>query len=381
MSIKKNTSISKRSLFFFTSVGLLSPTLATAESYTVRPNESLSEIIYKLKIRPVYGSNGGIKQAIESNPELQKHQGNRIYPGQVLQLSGADSSQDTAAAPSPDETTGPAVTTEAPVTEAPVTEVPVTEAPYESAVETTPEAAPEESFGQTSDAPVEGSSATALDTLSVGLGLDFFKVEGEDRQTFGDAAILSEASPSLHLKYDLRFSKVSSVLFATQLQQFQLQKLNAGQELNNDSGTRINFNVRYLRKITEKLTLGAGSAFDQDLFFYAKSPTVLAVDKVYIIKPEVYAAYDLLKFETSTLGIDGRVGYNFSEKTDNYDIKSGSHGELGAYYFMNKKIIDADFRFLEAHVNYGKDYQDTTISSREAQNLSFLIQYNLQMPW
>ncbi len=228
---------------------------------------------------------------------------------------------------------------------------------------------------------MDAGTSNALDTLSVGLGLDFFKVEGEDRQTFGDAAILSEASPSLHLKYDLRFSEVSSILFATQLQQFQLQKLNAGQELENDSGTRINFNVRYLRKITEKLTLGAGSAIDQDLFFYAKSPTVLSVDKVYIIKPEVYAAYDLLKFEASTFGLDGRAGYNFSEETDEYDIKSGYHGELGAYYFLNKKILDTDFRYLEAHVNFGMDYQDTSISSREAQNLSFLIQYNLQLPW
>lgn len=363
MSNKTNTSPLKRSVYFFTAVSLLSPTFALAESYTVQPGESLSEIIYRLKVRPVYGSSGGIQQAIELNPELQKHQGNRIYPGQVLQLPGSDGPQNISATPAPEETPGPVATTEAPVTEA----------PFEPSADTAPETIPEE-------APVQ-TSVNAPDTLSVGLGLDFFKVEGEDKQTFGDAAILSGASPSLHLKYDLRLNEVSSVLFATMLQQFQLQKLNAGQELENDSGNRINFNVRYLKKITERLTLGAGSAFEQDLFFYAKSPTVLSVDKVYIIKPEVYAAFDLLKFEASTIGLDGRLGYNFSGETDNYDIKSGSHGELGAYYFLNKKILDADFRYLEAHVNYGLDYQDTSISSREAKNLSILIQYNHQLPW
>ena len=58
----------------------------TTITHIVRRGETLSEILYRYDIKPLYGKNGSVLRTINSNPQLKSSKGNSLEPGQGLKL-------------------------------------------------------------------------------------------------------------------------------------------------------------------------------------------------------------------------------------------------------------------------------------------------------
>lgn len=66
---------------------LLVTTVApTNEIHLVKKGETLTEILYSMKFRPVYGPNGKLENVLALNPAIKKSKGNKIYPGMKILL-------------------------------------------------------------------------------------------------------------------------------------------------------------------------------------------------------------------------------------------------------------------------------------------------------
>ncbi len=54
--------------------------------YRVRALDSLSMILYRFGIKPIYGDKGTLSETIAMNPKILKNQGEQIFPGDILYL-------------------------------------------------------------------------------------------------------------------------------------------------------------------------------------------------------------------------------------------------------------------------------------------------------
>ena len=70
-------------IVFFISCGF---TFSNELIHIVKTNETLSGILYKKKLGPIYGKSGNLKKILELNPQIKKSRGNKIYPGMAITL-------------------------------------------------------------------------------------------------------------------------------------------------------------------------------------------------------------------------------------------------------------------------------------------------------
>lgn len=319
---------------------LITPLAGQSQSwitYTVRSNETLSSILYRNDIKPIYGLTGTLNQTIALNPELRRSMGNKVFPGQKIRL--------------PREKLA---SFDLPKTDEPKNPVPLAN---------------------------EDISNDASATFSVSAGVDFMKIQGVDETTGDDSVILSEANPSLSLGFNLLWDQVTALSLISKVQNYKLQDLNNGQSFDHDNGNKIDLSLKLTRKYSERWTIGAGVAFEQDLFFHAISPTELGVDKVMIAKPGFYARYVAMAKSNANVGFDGRLGVNLPNETSVYKIKTGAHAGAGTYFKYHTKILNQDYKSIEARVFYSIDNQDTSVTTRKLTNLSFMLLYDWRLPW
>lgn len=57
--------------------------------YVVKDGDTLSDILYSQKIKPLYGKHGTLNKILALNPHLKKHQGNQIFQGTRLVLDSS----------------------------------------------------------------------------------------------------------------------------------------------------------------------------------------------------------------------------------------------------------------------------------------------------
>lgn len=319
------------------------PLIVHADSwmnYIVQKGESLSQILQRASIIPVYGEKGSIAESLKLNPKLRKHGGNRIYPGQKLLL------------PKKIETEVAVIPVILPAETPHVTRIPTID---------------------TSD------DAQAL--VSVFVGVDFFRIDGDDKTTSKSATILSEASPNIGLGFNLLWNELTTFSLNLKMTQYKLQDLDDGQGFDKTSGQKFDLYLRMMKQVSEKWTLGAGVAFEEDLFFHAKSASQLNVDKVLITKPGVYGRYVAYAKRNANIGLDGKLGLNLGAKSNDYKIKNGMNAGVGTYFKYHSKLLDENYRSLEAKVFYSVDDQDTDETTRKLTNLSFMIVYDWRLNW
>ena len=322
------------------SITLIIPLTARSQSwitYTVGNNETLSNILYRNDIKPIYGLNGTLNQTIALNPELRRSMGNKVFPGQKVRLPREELARQ---------------------------DLPKIDESKNSVRFAT-----------------EDTTKDAAATFSVSAGVDFMKIQGVDETSGDDSVILSEASPSLSLGYNLLWDQVTVLSLISKVQRYKLQGLNNGQSFDYASGSKIDLSLKVVREFSKRWALGAGVAFEQDLFFHAISPIELGVDKVMITKPRIYARYAALVKSNANLGFDGSVGVNLPNETSVYKIKTGTHAGAGTYFKYHTKLLNQDYKSIEARVFYSIDKQDTSVTTRKLTNLSFMFLYDWRLPW
>lgn len=58
--------------------------------HVVTKGETLSTILYHLKLKPIYGKDGTLKETLQLNPNVSKRKDYRIFPGEKIKLATTD---------------------------------------------------------------------------------------------------------------------------------------------------------------------------------------------------------------------------------------------------------------------------------------------------
>jgi hypothetical protein len=332
------------SKFFVLTFIIIIPSWAFGQDWkihSVKKNECLITILQQFDVGPLFGKEGAIARTISLNPDLLKSKGSRLYPRQNILL--------------------------------PMKELISQPQPIVEEVKMTSLESQERNPGQE-------VSDEAGATLNVSAGFDYFKIQGVEKSTKDQYIILSDASPTLALGFNVLWDQVTTISLNTKIQRYKLQPLGNG-NFNSDSGNKVDLSFRAMRKFSQRWSLGAGIAFEQDLFFHTDSASRLNVDKVMVVKPELYFRYVALSKINSNLGFDAKAGINLPGETNLYRIKSGTHAGFGTFINYHSMPFDKNYKSIEAKVFYSIDNQDTSVATRKFTNLSFIISYEWGLPW
>ncbi len=75
-------------LFIFSILIISKDAMASDDllEYKVMPNDTITTILQKLSLKPIYGKNGTLEEVLKLNPDKQESLGNCIYVGEILLL-------------------------------------------------------------------------------------------------------------------------------------------------------------------------------------------------------------------------------------------------------------------------------------------------------
>jgi|GEM_PF-1766790 len=314
-------------------IGILIPICAFAATpvYIVKAGENLSQILHRLNNAAVYGKNGTLAKVIELNDRLTKAAGDLIYPGQVIVLpEGFTPMQAKVDAPSeepaPNDERAPASVQD--------------------------------------DAEVQGQ-------FSLGLGLDFFRIDATDSTTGSKSSILSNLSPSLLLGYRLQWDHELAFVVNAAFERFSLQTAKSV-GFDHDSGMRSGFSIGAAYQVSSALEALLSIALQERIFFHSNSLTELAVDRLMVASPGVSLRYVVLSKPGAQVGLEGDLAYYAPTSNSYYDVHSGYH--LGIGLFFNRMPVNASHGF-EWGVTYVSDHQDTSLMNESEKKFLLKIIY------
>jgi hypothetical protein len=58
--------------------------------HVVRSGETLSNILYDLNLKPIYGKHGTLKEALLLNPKINNRKDYKVYPGEKIKLANVN---------------------------------------------------------------------------------------------------------------------------------------------------------------------------------------------------------------------------------------------------------------------------------------------------
>lgn len=75
-------------LFIFSALAGFSAQSASAYTYIAKKGDTLSDVLYENDYKPIYGRGGALEQTLKINPNIKYENGNKIFPGTKIVLSG-----------------------------------------------------------------------------------------------------------------------------------------------------------------------------------------------------------------------------------------------------------------------------------------------------
>ena len=79
--------LSKPLLICSVITGLFSQSLS-AFTYIAKKGDTISDVLYANDFKPIYGKGGALEQTLKKNPDIKYENGNKIFPGTKITLSG-----------------------------------------------------------------------------------------------------------------------------------------------------------------------------------------------------------------------------------------------------------------------------------------------------
>lgn len=314
---------------------------ASGYFYRIKHQDTITNVLYRINLRPVYGKNGVLAQTLKMNPRKRKQDGNSVYPNEIIRLPVTDPSVFLGRAKILDsgEVIFHSAESVANVEASPVTIV----------------------RGPSNELEMVDSHFTAA------LGVGYFRLDGQDLKTKGTTKILSNASPTLDLAWHLDWDKKNVFVFNFHLQQYSLQPLNDEQSYAKDKGVRTGVSATYMHRF-DNFVGSFGLTFNEEFFLFANSPTELSVEKKMIMGAALGGSYDIFKKKNGAIGAELNASYLMPTSTNCYSIESGYKAEAG-FYFRHDKSYDL-------HIDYRIIKQDTSLATKEENQLSFKFIYH-----
>jgi hypothetical protein len=243
---------------------------ANGEKYQVRKGDTLSEILHRLGLKPVYGKSGSILRTIRMNASLQsknRRNGDRIFPGEWIQLEdrGFESPQPVMSHTAPFERSEGA--------DLPQERVPSLEIAETVEVERGHEREPEQGYEH------ERSNLSMI----LGLGTGYFRIDSLDRSTRGEMNAISRLSAGVDLGAEYRIGDRSSFKAIASLDRYSLERfVTPSHELENSGGSLFSAYGAFGYELASRVRLALGMTGEDRLFFHSTSSNSVQASKVFV---------------------------------------------------------------------------------------------------
>ncbi len=266
-----------------------SPLVLLAEDvHVIKERETLSEVLYRLSIKPLYGKRGTVAQTIELNPWIKLRRRRLLYPGDVVVLP-ASSERSVASEIVP----------------------PLLEQEKISEDPTLPIAPPE-----------DDSSA-----LEVGLGSSSMRVSSKEAN--GDGHLEASNALRLDARYGLSTGSTTTYLG--------VGHTSVGFESPPDrtlKSPRLNLLDRYLglrHSLSESLRLDYRLGQQDQTFYRSLNLTTLKLDRIPVFYGQIAADVILQRSSSTIKGLRFLGRYHAPFTSNDYKGKSGHGYQLGAF--------------------------------------------------
>lgn len=307
--------------------------------YRVQAGETLSQILFRCQVGPLYGSKGYVAKIANSFSMKVGRGGNLIKAGDVLLIPCLEAET----ASKPESGRRPAQV--AP----PLIERPVAKPTESSADAFSP-------FGQ----------------LSVNAGASYLSLDGRDPRDGTHAQLLSGLSPRVELGWRQNWNERFQSRLSIGIQSLSLEPDEAGAVIKNAALTTSGFGVAARYRHTPRLTLTASAEIAQTLFYRALTTTVLEVNQVPLLKLSPGASWEAAKSGPFSLSLFGDAAYWSSSSYGGYAIRGGLGYAIGLVLSQELKGNGS----LSCRMKYDQRRQDTSIVEISQREVGVLCGYD-----
>jgi len=337
--------------------------------YRVKKQDTLSDVLARFGLSPIYPHKGWLKATLAVNSVVARHP-NLIRPNEIVFLPLKDIHDlmnarvlDTGEVLAIDDLARPLPL--APERK-PTATVGATVAELQPELEGSPTAPPALD-------PVNKGTDVATSSTTVGIGVEYFRIDGVDTVNHGNARILSGTSPRLDFGYTLQWNESTAIELAGSLTQYTLTQFSQATTYDANSGIKSAFGFGANKKFSKNLSTSIFVEAAQEFFVRASAPTVISVDKVIIYEPTIRAKYSLFGKQNAQIGVSGGYGILLPTSTSAYSIGMGTKVELGAYFRHDPHTNSG--RAIEGTLIYRIEKQDSSIYSKYFNEILLGISY------
>lgn len=310
---------------------------AYGRTYTVKPKDTLSEVLYSLGLKPIYGEDGYLTIILKKNPWLMRSQGDLIRPGEKITLE-----QILQNIQNDVPLKAPAGTMESPPPNIPHDETPEqTMVPYKAETVQTP---PKKS------------------ELLIGVYQGTVAVHGEDE--FNTSGVLhSSSSYGVQLEWATQLSEKVSLAIGSNYQRLKFNT--ALTRTINDKN--LNLSDYYLSgkyKFRPNWVVELKLTQAEQVYYRAIDLNTIEINSNSVFQTQASIKYDFLTYGSFVYSVKAglRVHYPFSN--DYYK------GELGKGYFSSLLMEQSFASFdLVGHATYSHDILPVKHADFENKNL------------
>lgn len=307
-------------------------------TYTVQDGDTLSDILSRFNIKPLYGKNGSIKKFSRVNVHTVKKNGDLIFPGSVIYLP---ISVEAVAEVIKQEKIEAAIDVRKPATEV----APGTPAP----------ACPEPEKKPVLD-PVYASAETASSDVAVTFIGGYSSMQGTDRSTGDTSKLLSKLETGARLEWSQNWDDTDSTSIFVIYQNRNLEPTLNDVTLTNSSMGVSSFGLGYKKVLSNSWALRMEMEYMQALF-YQNNPgtgTGLQINAVPLLRLHPQLEYLVLERKPLSLGLQAGVSYFGSTSYGDYSVDSGYGYNLDLslrHTFTNHNFIQCQAYYEERHQN------------------------------
>jgi hypothetical protein len=297
------------------------------QTYQVKKGDTLSQILYQFGLKPLYGRDGTINQALSLNGDKIKGRGNSIFVNQniLLPLEVGTSKYETALIPA-------------------------------SQIEGTQV--------ETREPSAQTQSETTI-KFKLGTKASFLRIDSTDKSSKDSTIILSSLSPEIFGEANYSLTEKDKINFEASVLFYSLQKDDSS-KIQSRKGNRSSIGINYLRDFGPLTTI-VGASMKEEIFPISKNLGELTFEKKPILQGTIGLMAPIWKNKKSQ--INGKIGADYlsSQSSKSYDVLTGHRIWSGVNFLQNNHQLGIHFSITN---------QDTSIVTKKEQAAGISYQYH-----
>jgi hypothetical protein len=338
LQIKKYLKFRKIFAGFFTFFCAFHLRAQESSIYFTQNGDTLSEILHRKNLRPLYGKHGSLEAALKLNPTLAARGGDHIRPHQQIYLpefQAVSENTNLSSAPPPRK--------QASETEA------KTDQPQKISLQ-------------------ENTEEKLAGDFYLGAEFAFNRLEASDASTGGQAEINSKSAYGLLIGRRTYWNEVlnSYVQISSQFIEYQPSD-SALKVIDNHSVTRTHLEIGLEQTLSDKAKALYSLRYGQELFIRGMNSSLLHIDDVALVSIGGGFKYKLFEKADTYLSSDFHGQYILGGSTGTYTVNPG--------YFLSAALSLHQGPHLQTSVGVRERKQDTSLVNQTEQEVFGQMQF------